>query len=402
MCAGLRARMAASIASAAAAAAAAELSGAGTAKAEDLRQLQTQVEQLKERLDFISPMLPLVNFIQDYFQKVECEATLQLLRFKNAQLLRKNGETNAEDEVSNAQLELVKWLHFATDAITSLHGTTSATSSLSVQHEAASPTNPGKPTMSKLHDGMPPTRNIAMSLHEPRFPAGLREFSGQCGSSPKESASPVGAASSAGQKPINSRKGSFVCDQAAPFTPSSPQGRLSASAASSTISAITEEKCDFLLGAADQANWTKTASHHTREIPRMPLSMGSTISPVSLEGCEPPLVEPGTGGTVAEACMLDGLVLGRGSWAAAYRQSQGPRREALRLLCRSSIVTARELSDDLTVISQEHIDECVMIASEMLQTWPLEMWARQPDEAKKFFEARLTIVYQKRFGERKG
>merc|ERR1719499_1522946 len=95
------------------------------------------------------------------------------------------------------------------------------------------------------------------------------------------------------------------------------------------------------------------------------------------------------------------LIMGRGSWAAAYRQAQGNRRECLRLLCTSGIVTARELSDDLTVISEEHIDECVLIATEMLQTWPLDAWARQPQEAKKFFEARLTALYQRKFGEQK-
>jgi len=91
-------------------------------------------------------------------------------------------------------------------------------------------------------------------------------------------------------------------------------------------------------------------------------------------------------------------VLGKGSWAAAYRQASGTRRDCLRLLCSSGIVTARELSDDLTVISEEHIDECVLIASEMLQTWTMDMWAQQPDEAKKFFEARLTAMYQRKFG----
>jgi hypothetical protein len=60
------------------------------------------------------------------------------------------------------------------------------------------------------------------------------------------------------------------------------------------------------------------------------------------------------------------------------------------------------LADDLTVISEEHIEECVLIATEMLQTWTLEMWARQPQEAKKFFEARLTALYQRKFGEQKG
>merc|ERR1719265_2774078 len=94
-------------------------------------------------------------------------------------------------------------------------------------------------------------------------------------------------------------------------------------------------------------------------------------------------------------------VLGKGSWAKALSQSHGSRRDALQLLCLSGIVTARELSDDLTVISSEHIDECVQIAQEMLSTWTLEMWTSQRNEAKKFFEARLTALYQRKFGEQK-
>merc|ERR1719506_3176350 len=111
--------------------------------------------------------------------------------------------------------------------------------------------------------------------------------------------------------------------------------------------------------------------------------------------------EPGTGGTNERFQMDSSMsgVMGRGSWATAYRQASGNRKEALRLLCSSGIVTARELSDDLTVISDDHIEECVQIATEMLQTWTLEMWARQPQEAKKFFEARLTALYQRKFGE---
>jgi len=116
-----------------------------------------------------------------------------------------------------------------------------------------------------------------------------------------------------------------------------------------------------------------------------------------------PLAEPGAGGSPGFAVEgPGGLVLGRGSWANAYRQAQGPRREALRFLCTSGIVTARELGDDNTVINDEHIDECVSIAQEMLKTWPLEVWATQPQETNKFFEARLAALYKRRFGGRRG
>lgn len=93
--------------------------------------------------------------------------------------------------------------------------------------------------------------------------------------------------------------------------------------------------------------------------------------------------------------VRDGLVLGKGSWATAYRQAEGVRLDALRLLCTCGIVTARELSDDLTVISQEHINECVLIASDMLRKYSLDTWGRRAHEAKRCFEAQLTALYQK-------
>eukprot|EP00811_Abedinium_folium_P034313 NODE_7204_length_1599_cov_7.591712.p1 GENE.NODE_7204_length_1599_cov_7.591712~~NODE_7204_length_1599_cov_7.591712.p1 ORF type:complete len:445 (+),score=117.44 NODE_7204_length_1599_cov_7.591712:129-1463(+) len=89
----------------------------------------------------------------------------------------------------------------------------------------------------------------------------------------------------------------------------------------------------------------------------------------------------------------DGLVMGKGSWASAYMSSRGPRREALKLLCCSGVVTPHELEDDLTIISEEHIDECVHIALQMIEGSPLETWMRLPHEAKRFFEERLTALY---------
>lgn len=156
------------------------------------------------------------------------------------------------------------------------------------------------------------------------------------------------------------------------------------------------------LGIAANAAAQAKASHMS------PVSSGGPLRYLNV-GTEEPLAEPGTGSTDQQINLegiamsgSGGLIMGRGSWATAYRQASGHRREALRLLCTSGIVTARELSDDLTVISEEHIEECVQIATEMLQTWTLEMWARQPQEAKKFFEARLTAMYQRKFGEQKG
>eukprot|EP00747_Dinoflagellata_sp_TGD_P020528 gnl/TRDRNA2_/TRDRNA2_127877_c0_seq1.p1 gnl/TRDRNA2_/TRDRNA2_127877_c0~~gnl/TRDRNA2_/TRDRNA2_127877_c0_seq1.p1 ORF type:complete len:128 (+),score=16.75 gnl/TRDRNA2_/TRDRNA2_127877_c0_seq1:44-385(+) len=90
---------------------------------------------------------------------------------------------------------------------------------------------------------------------------------------------------------------------------------------------------------------------------------------------------------------MQAMASSRGSWAVAYRNSQGTRKEALRLLCTSGIVTVRELGDHLTVISDEHIDECVAIAVEMLTIFPHEVWMRQIVDAKRYFEGRITALY---------
>jgi len=92
------------------------------------------------------------------------------------------------------------------------------------------------------------------------------------------------------------------------------------------------------------------------------------------------------------------LVLGKGSWASAYRAAAGARRDSLRLLFSSGIVTALELSDDLTIISDEHISECIDIADGMLRHSKYEAWITHPVEAKKHFEEQLTAMYNDRFG----
>lgn len=88
-----------------------------------------------------------------------------------------------------------------------------------------------------------------------------------------------------------------------------------------------------------------------------------------------------------------GIILGKGSWAQAYRRAQGPRRDALWMLAMTGIVTERELADDLTVVGQDHINECIYIATEMLAKWPPRMGAPPLHEAKSFFQERLAQLH---------
>merc|ERR1719221_845593 len=85
--------------------------------ADDLRQIQLQVDKLKERLDYMAPMLSLLNFTQDYFQKVESEASVQLLRIKNSRTL-----PIVPAAPEGKMIETAKWLHTMTDLVMTLHG----------------------------------------------------------------------------------------------------------------------------------------------------------------------------------------------------------------------------------------------------------------------------------------
>eukprot|EP00812_Abedinium_dasypus_P003493 NODE_1430_length_1143_cov_358.623162.p1 GENE.NODE_1430_length_1143_cov_358.623162~~NODE_1430_length_1143_cov_358.623162.p1 ORF type:complete len:339 (+),score=91.05 NODE_1430_length_1143_cov_358.623162:136-1017(+) len=93
---------------------------------------------------------------------------------------------------------------------------------------------------------------------------------------------------------------------------------------------------------------------------------------------------------------VGGLELGIGTWALAYHEAQGARRTALKLLCGTGIVSERELSDDLTVVSEEHIEECISIAMEMLVMWPPKHGLPSQAEAQAFFEERLAALYMRK------
>merc|ERR1712007_79551 len=93
--------------------------------------------------------------------------------------------------------------------------------------------------------------------------------------------------------------------------------------------------------------------------------------------------------------VRDGLVLGRGSWGAAYRKAEGSFLDALRMLCKTGIVTDQDLRSDDTTKSPEHIECYVSVATEMLCARPLDEWMqRQPREVKLEFESRLRVLHR--------
>jgi len=80
----------------------------------------------------------------------------------------------------------------------------------------------------------------------------------------------------------------------------------------------------------------------------------------------------------------------RGPWAKAYRDSQGPRREAIELLFKCNIITMPEFAG--YAVSRQHgdIDECVQIALRMLEDRSISEWEGQWQLAQKTFEVKAA------------
>jgi len=85
---------------------------------------------------------------------------------------------------------------------------------------------------------------------------------------------------------------------------------------------------------------------------------------------------------------------GNGSWAHTYRLCQGEQKDALELLYQCKIVSAQEFTHSSA--SQEHIDECVWIASQMLRQKPLEEWVVWRQQALQSFEDSITAIFAAR------
>lgn len=286
------------------------------ASAEDLRQLQLEVDKLKERLDFMAPMLSLLNFTQDFFQRVECEASVQLMRLKNAKLdARSKGSAPPDAD----KVDTAKWLHTMTDLVMALQTTPAA---LQTPPAMATPL-PGAEPVLQWESPVIRTRN------------------------PEDKIDKMGIWSND----------------------------------DSDVSQIRDEKVFWRPGSGTTSGTAPSSS--------VPASAGRLPAPSPAQSV-PPLA------ALDNTLEFAGLSLGKGTWANAYRQATGARRDALRLLCTSGIVTERELADDLTVISDDHVEECIGIAQEMLRRWPSDRGPPPQRESKAFFEERLAALYLQR------
>merc|ERR1712137_1379362 len=107
-------------------------------------------------------------------------------------------------------------------------------------------------------------------------------------------------------------------------------------------------------------SFNRELSEHLLLTPDRRQYLSRDVSPAS----SPSLAGTAIGTPEVVTEVRDGLVLGRGSWGTAYRKAEGSCLDALRMLCKTGIVTEGDLRSDDTTKSPEHIECCVSVATE--------------------------------------
>jgi len=402
------------------------------APADELKELKLQVDNLRRRLDSMAPALTLMSFNQDYCQRMECEASVQLMRLKNARLMDSSAQEGRYRDNNGMPpcAEMAKWLHIMTDTMIHRPGnSTNAGTGTLMRREISNRWEQNN--MKALTPGSAPETASMPKTFEDSAAAMIRAgerllqtvFVGDVesdtfGASPQTGAARSGGALVVPQTSIiDSNQYKKWGDKSAPQAGSTgvglpagaiPQGKWE----TPLLIEVTGGKSPQSYGTLDSSNQSQDDRSSTRQplcgvspmlsAPDLRLHSGWTSDTAP----EPPPFEsllpvvghftPHNVENVDSTLERRGLALGKGTWATAYREASGVRRDALRMLCTTSIVTERELADDLTVISEEHIDECVAIATEMLKRWPPKLGPPPQDEAKAFFEERLAMMYMSR------
>jgi hypothetical protein len=350
-------------------------------QAAEMRRLQAEVDQLKQRLDFISPMLPLVSVVQDYFDKVESEASAQMVRLKKAQVVPQ-WPWDERASKGKAQLETTKLFHVLAEAV--IGGTAMAPPArMNCGSDTDASNIINMPTARKA-DGIAPHTYGGPPLGTAKLPSttphsqspGVLLFS-QSDMSGKDKAPPTPLKEEKLQLPTTDHRFYGYPGQADDCHNNISSPRSEVARRLNSMRGELQNQSGPLTPRRQQMK-EQCGVDDDRDRARDRDSAG------------PMIMEPMTEPSPSDG----GVVLGKGSWAAACRMAHGRRAEAFQLLCSTGIVTARELSDDLTVISKEHIEECVLIAMDMLQTRPLDKWSHYPEEAKSFFQTRLAVLYE--------
>jgi len=106
---------------------------------------------------------------------------------------------------------------------------------------------------------------------------------------------------------------------------------------------------------------------------------------------ELPITSTRTANTKANLLQLEPSP---GTWAKTYRKADKSSKEALELLFRCNIIPMQEFAH--SYVSQEHIDECVWISTQMLRQKSLEDWVAAWPQAMKTFEESVTACFAAR------
>ena len=278
----------------------------------ELQDLQAQVASLTERMDHMAARVSSMHFTQEFCDKLEYESQMQLLRLRLTDGFQ--SAMTSEPSLTTAQL-----LHVMVETV------------LQLRQDLGEPPTPRRCSP----EGPPAASPVSLRVSGPRTARGQEPWTDSRGQS--SASSPV-------------RRG---WDDAGT---SMPMRHL--------VGMTHALRIDSNVG---NASYSSPLSPHS-ECFRTAEFGAPVPQNVVPHGPATPMVFDAMGSTLE----FNGLALGKGTWAEAYRQAPlgTPRREALKMLCNLGIVTEKELADDLTVISDEHIEECVAIALTMLQKWP--------------------------------
>lgn len=110
------------------------------------------------------------------------------------------------------------------------------------------------------------------------------------------------------------------------------------------------------------------------------------------EDVPPPLSPRSTPKTHAN--LLTALKCADGTWTQNYEGADEKRKAALELLFRCNIVPVQEFAHSR--VNQDHVDECVWIATHMLKKKSLEEWVQNLEQARKTFEDDVTACFKAR------
>jgi hypothetical protein len=92
--------------------------------------------------------------------------------------------------------------------------------------------------------------------------------------------------------------------------------------------------------------------------------------------------------------LVDAIDGHDGTWARNYRGADGKYRDALELLYRCGVIPPKEFA--VSRVRQDHIEECVWIATYMLRQRSLEEWVQVWPEAQSKFEESVLACFTAR------